>query len=49
MGLKKKHININQGAESTICFFKSQIIMAQYNKNHMIQTLNIESENEINS
>jgi len=29
-GLEDKQININQGAESTLCFFKSQIIMEQY-------------------
>lgn len=29
-GLEDKQININQGTESTLCFFKSQIIMEQY-------------------
>ena len=29
-GLEDKRININQGAESTLCFFKTQIIMEQY-------------------
>jgi len=29
-GLEDKQVNINQGAESTLCFFKTQIIMEQY-------------------
>lgn len=29
-GLEDKHININQGAESTLCFFKAQLIMDKY-------------------
>jgi glycosyltransferase involved in cell wall biosynthesis len=29
-GLEDKIININQGAESTLCFFKSQLIMEKY-------------------
>lgn len=29
-GLEDKNININQGAESTICFLKAQIIMQKY-------------------
>lgn len=29
-GLEDTHININQGAESTLCFFKAQIIMDKY-------------------
>lgn len=29
-GLEDKHININQGAESTLCFFKAQLIMEKY-------------------
>ncbi|TDD75511.1 glycosyltransferase [Flavobacterium caseinilyticum] len=29
-GLEDKHVNINQGAESTLCFFKSRIIMEKY-------------------
>ncbi|WP_367771095.1 glycosyltransferase [Flavobacterium sp. WC2421] len=32
-GLEDKHININQGAESTLCFFKARLIMEKY-KNH---------------
>ena len=31
-GLEDSHININQGAESTLCFFKAQIIMDKYSK-----------------
>lgn len=49
-GLEDKLININQGAESTLCFFKSQIIMEQYtgketinkpNKRRLRKQLNI--------
>ena len=29
-GLEDKNININQGAESALCFFKAQILMDQY-------------------
>lgn len=29
-GLEDEQININQGAESTLCFFKAQIIMQKY-------------------
>jgi glycosyltransferase involved in cell wall biosynthesis len=29
-GLEDTHININQGAESTLCFFKAQMIMEKY-------------------
>ena len=29
-GLEDKNININQGAESALCFFKAQILMNQY-------------------
>jgi glycosyltransferase involved in cell wall biosynthesis len=29
-GLEDKTININQGAESTLCFFKAQLIMEKY-------------------
>lgn len=30
-GLEDKHININQGAESTLCYFKARLIMEKYN------------------
>ncbi|WP_281297385.1 glycosyltransferase [Flavobacterium limnophilum] len=29
-GLEEKNVNINQGAESTLCFFKAQLIMDSY-------------------
>jgi hypothetical protein len=29
-GLEDKTININQGAESTLCFFKAQLIMKKH-------------------
>ena len=29
-GLEDKQVNLNQGAESTLCFFKAQIIMEKY-------------------
>ena len=29
-GLEDTQININQGAESTLCFFKAQMIMKKY-------------------
>ena len=29
-GLEEKNVNINQGAESTLCFFKVQLIMDAY-------------------
>ena len=31
-GLEDTQININQGAESSLCFFKAQIIMEKYSK-----------------
>lgn len=31
-GLEEFNININQRAESTLCFFKAQIIMEKYSK-----------------
>ncbi|WP_367754259.1 glycosyltransferase [Flavobacterium sp. WC2430] len=33
-GLEDKHININQGAESTLCFFKARLIMEKYKSNN---------------
>lgn len=33
-GLEDKNVNINQGAESTLCFFKAQLIMNQYKSQH---------------
>ncbi|MFV5697960.1 glycosyltransferase [Flavobacterium sp. ZT3R17] len=32
-GLEDKHININQGAESTLCYFKARLIMEKYTEN----------------
>lgn len=32
-GLEDKHININQGAESTLCYFKARLIMEKYSEN----------------
>ena len=34
-GLEDKTVNINQGAESTLCFFKAQLIMEKYTKKAM--------------
>tara|TARA_R110002126_G_scaffold26030_1_gene88408 strand:+ start:7981 stop:10281 length:2301 start_codon:yes stop_codon:yes gene_type:complete len=31
-GLEDTHVNINQGAESTLCFFKAQMIIDKYNR-----------------
>lgn len=32
-GLEDKHVNINQGAESTLCYFKARLIMEKYGEN----------------
>ena len=37
-GLEDKMININQGAESTLCFFKSQLIMERHLEKAIHQT-----------
>jgi len=37
-GLEDKNVNINQGAESTLCFFKTQMIMKKY------ETLNYQEQ-----
>jgi hypothetical protein len=37
-GLEDKIININQGAESTLCFFKSQLIMERHLEKAIHQT-----------
>ncbi|KIA86376.1 glycosyltransferase [Flavobacterium sp. AED] len=34
-GLEDKHININQGAESTLCYFKARLIMEKYAENNL--------------
>jgi len=31
-GLEDTHININQGAESTLCFLKAQMILEKYTR-----------------
>ncbi len=33
-GLEDTQININQGAESTLCFFKAQMIMEKHKEQH---------------
>ncbi len=33
-GLEDKNVNINQGAESTLCFFKAQLIINKYKNQH---------------
>jgi glycosyltransferase involved in cell wall biosynthesis len=40
-GLEDKTININQGAESTLCFFKAQLIMEKYAGQKTYQTKKI--------
>ena len=40
-GLEDKTININQGAESTLCFFKARLIMEKYVEKKVHQTKNI--------
>ena len=37
-GLEDKSINIDQGAESTLCFFKSQLIMEKHTRNTTQET-----------
>jgi glycosyltransferase involved in cell wall biosynthesis len=39
-GLEDNNININQGAESTLCFMKAQIIIAKYNSMQKSQKSN---------
>jgi hypothetical protein len=43
-GLEEKNVNINQGAESTLCFFKAQLIMNKYKnygKHRHLDTKNV--------
>lgn len=40
-GLEDKTININQGAESTLCFFKAQLIMEKYVEKKVCQAKKI--------
>jgi len=39
-GLEDKNVNINQGAESTLCFFKAQMIMNEYRGDNEYSHLN---------
>ena len=39
-GLEDVNVNINQGAESTLCFFKAQLIMDKYKNNDNYRLLN---------
>ena len=39
-GLEEKNVNINQGAESTLCFFKAQLIMNEYANQYDYRYLN---------
>ncbi len=41
-GLEDKTININQGAESTLCFFKARLIMNKYTEKSVYQTTTLE-------
>jgi glycosyltransferase involved in cell wall biosynthesis len=41
-GLEDKIININQGAESTLCFFKAQLILQKYTEKAVRQTTILE-------
>ncbi|WP_142786316.1 glycosyltransferase [Changchengzhania lutea] len=38
-GLEDTHVNINQGAESTLCFFKAQMIMDKYTRKVTVYNL----------
>ena len=45
-GLEDTNVNINQGAESTLCFLKAQILMERYSKiaqERPIQTLSVKA------
>lgn len=42
-GLEEKNVNINQGAESTLCFFKAQLIMNEYANQYDYRYLNTAS------
>lgn len=41
-GLEEKNVNINQGAESTLCFFKAQLIMDAYKTQEDYKYLEVE-------
>jgi glycosyltransferase involved in cell wall biosynthesis len=42
-GLEDTQININQGAESTLCFFKAQMIMEKYKSKNVLEELKIQT------
>lgn len=46
-GLEDKNVNINQGAESTLCFFKAQLIMNEYKNDNEYSRLDTEMTFEI--
>jgi glycosyltransferase involved in cell wall biosynthesis len=41
-GLEDKNVNINQGAESTLCFFKAQLIMNKYKNQEDYKYLDVD-------
>lgn len=41
-GLEDKNVNINQGAESTLCFFKAQLIMENYKNQEDYMSLEVD-------
>jgi len=41
-GLEEKNVNINQGAESTLCFFKAQLIMENYKNQEDYMNLEVD-------
>lgn len=43
-GLEDTHVNINQGAESTLCFFKARLIMEKYSEYNLMNSLPILKE-----
>ncbi|GAA4884217.1 glycosyltransferase family 4 protein [Flaviramulus aquimarinus] len=49
-GLEDVHVNINQGAESTLCFFKAQMIMDKYaRKMTTFRANKIKSDRQLNT
>ncbi len=43
-GLEDTHVNINQGAESTLCFFKARLIMEKYSEYNTVSNFSILKE-----
>ena len=43
-GLEDTHVNINQGAESTLCFFKARLIMEKYSEYNLMNSYPILKE-----